>query len=91
MTVIKELVVGGLAYSQCSRDYLVSQGVPVEIADAAEAAQQLEDMQVARRAAYAAESDPLYLEWQYDQTATAEKAWRDKVAEIKAKYPLPGE
>lgn len=44
-----------------------------------------------RRLAYAAESDPLYMEWQYDQTAEAEQAWRDKVAEIKARYPLPVE
>lgn len=43
----------------------------------------------ARRAAYVAEADPLFLEWQYDETPEKEKAWRDKVAEIKARYPLP--
>lgn len=43
----------------------------------------------ARRAAYVAEADPLFLEWQYDETLEKEKAWRDKVAEIKARYPLP--
>lgn len=43
----------------------------------------------ARRAAYVAEADPLFLEWQYDETPEKEKAWRDKVAEIKALYPLP--
>ncbi len=42
-----------------------------------------------RRAAYAAESDPLYMEWQYDGTPEAEQLWRSKVAEIKARYPLP--
>jgi hypothetical protein len=35
------------------------------------------------------EADPLFLEWQYDETPEKEKAWRDKVAEIKALYPLP--
>lgn len=41
-----------------------------------------------RKAAYRAESDHLYMEWQYDQTPEAEQAWRDKVQEIKARYPL---
>ncbi|WP_345873062.1 hypothetical protein [Shewanella algae] len=41
-----------------------------------------------RQAAYREESDPLFLEWQYDGTPEAEKIWRDKVAEIKARYPL---
>lgn len=42
-----------------------------------------------RKAAYLSESDPLYMEWQFDKTPASEKAWRDKVAEIKARYPLP--
>ncbi|HIF9067530.1 TPA: hypothetical protein ACX6QT_000023 [Photobacterium damselae] len=42
-----------------------------------------------RRLAYRLESDPLFLEWQYDQTSEKEQAWRDKVAEIKTRYPLP--
>ncbi|MGL1407032.1 hypothetical protein ACSTIX_10640 [Vibrio parahaemolyticus] len=44
-----------------------------------------------RQSAYRSESDPLYMEWQYDQTAESEQIWRDKVAEIKARYPLPSE
>ena len=45
--------------------------------------------QLARRQrAYEAESDPLFLEWQYDKTPEAEQAWRDKVAEIKLRYPV---
>lgn len=42
-----------------------------------------------RRVAYAREADPMYLEWQYDGTAEKEKDWRAKVAEIKARFPLP--
>ncbi|MEZ8800560.1 hypothetical protein AB6D78_05135 [Vibrio splendidus] len=42
-----------------------------------------------RQKAYKVESDPCYLEWQFDKTPESEKAWRDKVAEIKARYPLP--
>lgn len=42
-----------------------------------------------RRAAYAAESDPLFIEAKYDECAEKLQAWRDKVQEIKARYPLP--
>ncbi|NLQ17545.1 hypothetical protein HGG82_07875 [Marinomonas sp. M1K-6] len=41
-----------------------------------------------REAAYKRESDPLYMEWQYDQTEEAGQKWRDKVAEIKERFPL---
>ncbi len=44
-----------------------------------------------RKIAYQKEADPLYLEWQYDQTAEKEQIWRAQVAEIKARYPLPSE
>ncbi|QFI37612.1 hypothetical protein FR932_07025 [Moritella marina ATCC 15381] len=42
-----------------------------------------------RKKAYKTQSDPLYMEWQFDKTAEKEQVWRDKVAEIKARYPLP--
>lgn len=43
-----------------------------------------------RKAAYREESDPLYMEWQYDQTPESEQHWRDKMLEIKARYPISG-
>jgi hypothetical protein len=43
----------------------------------------------ARRSAYVSEADPMYLEWQFDGTSEKEKEWRAKVAEIKARFPLP--
>jgi len=46
-------------------------------------------VQVLRQSAYAAESDSLFLEWQFDKSAKAEQIWRDKVTEIKERYPLP--
>ena len=49
----------------------------------------VEQTQAARLQAYRAESDPLFLEWQFDKSATAEQIWRDKVTEIKERYPLP--
>ena len=48
----------------------------------------IENMIAQRKTAYKSESDPLYMEWQFDQTAESEQAWRDKVAEIKLRYPL---
>ena len=42
-----------------------------------------------RKRRYETESDPLYLEWQYDKTPESEQAWRNKVAEIKLRYPVP--
>ena len=50
---------------------------------------ELTEGQLARRQrAYVAESDPLFLEWQYDKTPEVEQVWRNKVAEIKARYPV---
>lgn len=49
----------------------------------------LDSAVAARLAAYRNESDPLYFEWQYDQTSGSEQIWRDKVAEIKNRIPLP--
>ncbi|MCG7546952.1 hypothetical protein [Pseudoalteromonas sp. Of7M-16] len=42
-----------------------------------------------RQQAYNREADPLFIEYQFDQTAEAEQAWREKVLEIKARYPKP--
>ena len=47
------------------------------------------DGQLARRKRrYETESDPLYMEWQYDKTQESEQVWRDKVSEIKAQLPI---
>ncbi|OEC32883.1 hypothetical protein SAMN05216600_12834 [Pseudomonas cuatrocienegasensis] len=81
----------GVEYYGANAASLLEMGVPLDIVTAAVAARALADAQASRRQAYAVESDPLYLEWQYDQTPEAEQAWRDKVAEIKARYPLPAE
>jgi hypothetical protein len=53
---------------------------------AAEAAQQkLEQAEANRKAAYIAESDPLFFRSQRGEVT--EQAWLDKVEEIKARYP----
>lgn len=89
--MLKSLSYGGIHFTECPPEFLAANGVPADVIAAALAAQKLAEAQDARRAAYVAESDPLFLEWQYDQTAETEQAWRDKVAEIKARHPLPAE
>lgn len=39
--------------------------------------------------AYKREADPLFIEFQFDQTPEAEQIWRAKVEEIKARFPKP--
>lgn len=89
--MIKELKHNGRHYTAFSVAELLAAGVPADVVRVAEQAQIDSELRESRRVAYVAESDPLFLEWQYDQTVAAEQAWRDKVAEIKARYPLPGE
>ncbi|WMN59292.1 hypothetical protein NI389_13890 [Pseudoalteromonas xiamenensis] len=48
-----------------------------------------EEAEIARKSAYQLESDPLYMEWQFDQTDEAKQRWLAKVAEIKTRYPFP--
>lgn len=50
--------------------------------------EQGEGLLAMRQRAYERESDPLFLEWQYDRTPLAETAWLNKVAEIKARYHI---
>lgn len=47
------------------------------------------DPRALRKAAYIAESDPLYMEWKYDETDETNAYWLDKVRDIKLRYPLP--
>ncbi|RQM78848.1 hypothetical protein EHZ47_01785 [Aeromonas jandaei] len=48
-----------------------------------------DDVRSLREAAYRIESDPLFMEARYDDDPIKLKAWKDKVTEIKARYPLP--
>lgn len=71
--------------------FMAELGMSEEVIDSvlAQHNYELTEGQLARRQrAYVAESDHLFLEWQYDKTPEAEQAWRDKVAEIKLCYPV---
>ncbi|HAS6505786.1 TPA: hypothetical protein GRR52_23690 [Vibrio parahaemolyticus] len=81
----------GQQYFNITEKDALSMGIPQSVVDLAASKQEHSNVSEARRKAYLVESDPLYMEWQYDQTAEKEQAWRDKVAEIKARYPLPSE
>lgn len=96
ITTIKKLKLASgetLINVPADRPTLVALGLDVISADQlcieAENSAKLEGVISARRTLYLTEADPLFLEWQYDETPEKEKAWRDKVAEIKASYPLP--
>ena len=47
----------------------------------------MQEVEDARRAAYEAESDPLFFEWQRGDGT--EQAWLDAVAAVKAAHPYP--
>lgn len=80
----------GVNYFGISENVAISKGLLVEY-EQEKQAQLLKLAKDNRKYAYVLESDPLYMEWQYDKTAEKEQAWRDKVAEIKTRYPLPDE
>ena len=81
----------GVTHSNYDHGFLVSLGMDEDTIASVIAQRDYEQgagQLAARQRAYEAESDPLFLEWQYDKTPEAETRWRDKVAEIKARYPV---
>lgn len=87
--MIKSLVFDGKTYTQFEAERLLELGIPEAVVQQALEEQVIDTVRQQRRQAYAAESDRLFLEWQYDQTSETEQIWRDKVAEIKTRYPFP--
>lgn len=77
----------GTSYQNYDYDELVNL-LDKGIVDAEIEKKQAEEIRDLRKQAYILEADPLYLEWQYDKTPEKELLWRDKVAEIKVRYPL---
>ncbi|KAF7770047.1 hypothetical protein PCIT_a2996 [Pseudoalteromonas citrea] len=68
--------------------YGVHQGI--EGNTVAEAIEQYQNNQVKlqRKAAYKEESDPLYMEFLFDESVLKKQQWKDKVTEIKQRFPL---
>lgn len=80
--------------------------VPLTPEEEAAHAQYVADLEVVeqqrqtelKRAAYQQESDPLFFQWQRGEPGFTEKVWKDKIAEIDARFaeqvepqPLEGE
>jgi hypothetical protein len=80
----------GESHNDTSAEYMQALGMGQEQIESVLNQQQFELSQniVKREAAYKRESDPLYMEAQFDGTPESLTLWRDKVTEIKARYPL---
>ena len=81
----------GKPHTDTSNEYMLAIGMSVEQIESVMNQKSYEDGEgviAKRKAAYRQESDPLFLEWQYDKTPESEKVWRDKVAEIKLRFPI---
>ncbi|MBB1338181.1 hypothetical protein [Pseudoalteromonas sp. SR44-2] len=81
----------GVSHRNTSAEYMKNLGMDQGQIDSVLNQQQFELTQniAKRQASYKAESDPLYMEAQFDGTPESHQNWQDKVAEIKARYPLP--
>lgn len=81
----------GKTHTDTSNNYMVTIGMNAEQIESVMNQKSYEEGEGAiakRKAAYTKESDPLFLEWQYDKTPESEEAWRDKVAEIKLRFQI---
>ncbi|MGI2183337.1 hypothetical protein ACRN9F_13960 [Shewanella oncorhynchi] len=84
----------GKTYTDTSNDYMLAIGMSVEQIESVmnqKSYEEGEGVIAKRKAAYTQESDPLFMEWQYDKTPATEAKWRAKVLEIKARYPVGAE
>jgi hypothetical protein len=86
----------GKEYTDTTREFMVNLGMNTEQIESVLQQKTFEASQNVsyREQAYKRESDPMYIEWQYELesgNAAADdykQKWLDKVAEIKARYPL---
>ncbi|MBF4223022.1 hypothetical protein EAY74_22515, partial [Vibrio anguillarum] len=69
----------GKQYFNLTDKDALSLGIPDSVVNSAVNEQQLNQAIERRRTAYVTESDPLYMEWKFDQTPEKEQEWRDKV------------
>ncbi|NRD72716.1 hypothetical protein HQQ94_05520 [Shewanella sp. VB17] len=83
-----DFVVGDKLYKSFTREDAEKAGVDLVIFDAALVNHKKAAVMNNRLTAYKTESDRLYMEWQFDKTPESESRWRQKVIEIKTRYPL---
>lgn len=89
--MLKSISFGGQTYYNITTSQAIELGIPADVAALAEKEQAIFDVEAERRRAYKEESDPLFMEWQFDGTPESESKWRDKVSEIKVRIPFPAE
>lgn len=84
-------IFNGTYHTDCTLDYMQGIGMNKEQIESVLNQKEFEQGQwiEKRTAAYREEADPLYIEWQYDQEPAQEQIWRDKVLEIKQRFPKP--
>lgn len=84
-------------HTDTARQYMVNIGMGIDAIESVLQQKEYEAAQSAglRQQAYKRESDPLYIEWQYElemensEASSHKQAWLDSVAAIKQRYPLP--
>ncbi|MBT2909707.1 hypothetical protein PL84_03805 [Vibrio anguillarum] len=92
-----EYIYEGTRHTDTSADYMSKLGIADEAIDSI---LQQRDFELSRNRqlrsdAYKRESDPLYIEWQFELESSNpasddyKKKWMSKALEIKARYPLP--
>ncbi|HCJ7273456.1 TPA: hypothetical protein NVH30_003094 [Vibrio cholerae] len=92
-----EYIYEGTRHTDTSANYMSKLGMTDEVV---ESILQQRDFELLRNRqlrsdAYKRESDPLYIEWQFELESgnsasdSYKKKWMDKVVEIKGRYPLP--
>ena len=84
----------GKKYVNWSAEQLLNEGVPEILVNAAIKNMQEKEQVNLRSIAYKSESDPLYIEWQFEvetqnpDADTYKQKWIEKVQQIKLRYPL---
>lgn len=81
----------GKTHTDTSNDYMLAIGMSVEQIESVLRQKEYDEVEgviAKRKAAYALESDHLFLEWQYDKTPASEQLWRNKVLDIKNRLPI---
>ncbi|TQF71806.1 hypothetical protein [Pseudoalteromonas luteoviolacea] len=85
-----EYIFLGKRYNDTNREYMLNLGMTESQIDSVldQQAFELKQNVKRRRAAYARESDPLFIESQIEGTDESRQRWLDKVREIKERFPL---
>jgi len=86
----------GKTYTDTNREFMLNIGMNTEQIESVLSQQEYESRQSVelRQQAYKRESDPLYIEWQFElesenpESDSYKEVWMSKVIEIKSRHPL---